>query len=530
MRAVAALLAGVLHAWAMAWPWGSGLGLQLGQPSAALQVLSLAALAALLWPSAAALSAPPSFLRGFSLGWAFAWGWLGATFWWLFISMHTYGGLAAPLAALAVAALAGLLSIYYGLAAGLWVKFFTQNSKVASEFKGFVAIKIVAFASLWMLAELARARLFTGFPWGAGGYAHVDGTLAALAPWVGVYGMGWVAAVAACTGAAMLMKPAAWRTGVAWAGVSTTVALAWPGLQAPSLGAPVSVALLQGNIAQHEKFVRVGVQQALDFYVAGVNGQTAQLVIAPETALPMLPRQLPDGVVAGLQTPFKGATQRAALLGVPLTTRTDGYTNSVIGLQTGQPLSAQNLGSYRYDKHHLVPFGEFIPPFFKWFVRLMHIPLGDFDRGDLAQAPFEFAGERFAPNICYEDLFGEEMAASFADPASAPTVMVNFSNIGWFGNGIAIDQHLHISRMRALEFARPMLRATNTGATGLIDHTGRVVELLPRATPGVLQVAVRGASGAPTPYAQWASRLGVWPLALLAGLVVLVGGVFVRRP
>ncbi|MDP2419107.1 MAG: nitrilase-related carbon-nitrogen hydrolase, partial [Hydrogenophaga sp.] len=120
-------------------------------------------------------------------------------------------------------------------------------------------------------------------------------------------------------------------------------------------------------------------------------------------------------------------------------------------------------------------------------------------------------GQRLAPNICYEDLFGEELAASFRDPDQAPTVLVNLSNIAWFGDTVAIDQHLHISRLRALELGRPMLRATNTGATAVIDHRGVVTHLLPRLTRDRLEATVQGRSGT-TPYARWAARWGLWPL------------------
>ncbi len=113
---------------------------------------------------------------------------------------------------------------------------------------------------------------------------------------------------------------------------------------------------------------------------------------------------------------------------------------------------------------------------------MMRIPLGDFNRGAVGQASFEWKGQRLAPNICYEDLFGEELGARFADPALAPTIFVNVSNIAWFGNTVAIDQHLQISRMRALEFSRPMIRATNTGATVIIDHAGKVTHALERHT------------------------------------------------
>ena len=166
-----------------------------------------------------------------------------------------------------------------------------------------------------------------------------------------------------------------------------------------------------------------------------------------------------------------------------------------------------------------MPFGEFIPTGFRWFTQLMNIPLGDFNRGAVGPPSFAFHGERIGANICYEDLFGEELAARFEDAANAPTMFANISNIGWFGDTIAIAQHLQISRMRALEFQRPMLRATNTGATAVIDHLGRVRYSLSPHVQGVLDGEVQGRTGL-TPFALWASRFGVWPLWALGALIV----------
>ena len=244
------------------------------------------------------------------------------------------------------------------------------------------------------------------------------------------------------------------------------------------------------------------------------------MVVAPETAIPLLPQQLSPGYLEGIAQRYASGTQ-AALVGIPLGDPVQGYTNSVLGFSpdtAAQP--------YRYDKHHLVPFGEFIPPLFRWFTELMNIPLGDFNRGSVGQPSLAWAGQRIAPNICYEDLFGEELGARFIDPAQAPTVFVNMSNIGWFGDSVAIDQHLQISRMRALEFERPMVRATNTGATAIIDHRGVVTHQLPRMTRGVLQGTVEGRGlGAQTgwsitPFAWWVSRWGLWPLWGLGGLAM----------
>ncbi|MBI2769371.1 MAG: apolipoprotein N-acyltransferase [Burkholderiales bacterium] len=480
----------------MAAPWN-------GQPQWWLQLLSLGALAWLL-------QRQPSWRTAFLLGWTFATAWLTATFWWLFISMHTYGGLPAPLAAIAVLALAAFLALYYAAASGA----FAALARTSHSWGAIV------FAALWTLAELLRGSLFTGFPWGAGGYAHVDGPLAGYAPWVGAYGMCLLAALIAAGIAGIVRYHLA-------AAAAPVGALIVGLLLAQSSGYTVdagsaSVTLLQGNIPQDEKFQGgTGVPRALNWYGQQLRDAATSLVVAPETAIPVLPQQLPDGYLSAVtQRFFEG--RQAAMIGIPLGNATEGYTNSVIGMMPG---AAENL--YHYDKHHLVPFGEFIPPLFRWFTDLMNIPLGDFNRGAVGQPSFEWQGQRFAPNICYEDLFGEELGARFADAQAAPTVFVNVSNIGWFGDSLAIDQHLAISRLRALEFERPMLRATNTGATAIIDYQGRVTHSLPRLTRGVLVGEVQGRNGI-TPYAWWVSRAGLWPLWLLAALVV-AGAAWVRK-
>jgi apolipoprotein N-acyltransferase len=281
-------------------------------------------------------------------------------------------------------------------------------------------------------------------------------------------------------------------------------------MQSPAAGPKLRVGLLQGNIPQDEKFEGgSGIPLALEWYGKRLRDTDAQLVVAPETAIPLLPVQLPEGYLEALRDTFSSGP-RAALVGIPMGNFDDGYTNSVLGFAPGAP-------PYRYHKHHLVPFGEFIPPMFKWFTRMMHIPLGDFERGGVGQPSFAWAEQRLAPNICYEDLFGEELGARFADPSTAPTIFVNLSNIAWFGDTVAIDQHLQISRMRALEFERPMIRATNTGATAIIDRFGHVTQALPRLTRGVLVGDVEGGTRF-TPFARWVAHVGLLPLWLLAAI------------
>jgi apolipoprotein N-acyltransferase len=279
----------------------------------------------------------------------------------------------------------------------------------------------------------------------------------------------------------------------------------------------LSVSLLQGNVPQDEKFSARYVPEALAGTAAQFAAARGALVIGPETVIPLLPSQLDPAFMQALRTPFT-MPERAALFGIPLGDPASGYTNSALGLSA--TAATGDGGAYRYDKHHLVPFGEFIPLGFKWFTRMMNIPLGDFNRGPETAPSFPFQGERIAPNICYEDLFGEELAARFVPAADAPTILANISNIGWFGRTVALDQHLQISRMRSLELQRPMLRATNTGTTAVIDHRGNVTHALPVYTRGVLEATVQGRNGL-TPFAAWAGRLGLWPLWAL-GLATLV--------
>jgi len=454
-------------------------------PLALLATAALAAAAGRSTPSRAGL-----------LGWAYGFGWLAAGTWWLFISLHRYGGLAAPLAVAAVALLAGALSLYLALAMAAYARW--RSGRALAD--------AALFAGLWLLAELARGVLFTGFPWVASGYAQIDGPLAGLLPWVGVYGIGALGA-----GLAVLLASGGWARGAAVALLALLATLPTADFTRPT--GSLRLSLLQPQVAQDEKFAADRLPETLAWVARALTDAEADLVIAPETAVPLLPDQLADmapGYWDALAAHF-AQPGRAALVGVPLGSYREGYTNSVVGLSAGAP--------YRYDKTHLVPFGEFIPWGFRWFTDLMHIPLGDFARGPLRPPSFPVGGERIAPNICYEDLFGEELAQRFADPTQAPTVLANLSNIGWFGPTIAVPQHLAISRTRSLELQRPMVRATNTGATAVVDHRGRVTALWPPGERGVLQATVQGREGN-TPFARWAAAAGLWPLVAAALLLM----------
>ncbi len=521
--------------------------------------LQLLAMLALVWQ----LQRCSSARQGAWLGWWFATAMQCATWWWLFISLHTYGGLASPLAVLAIVGLAGFLALYHAAVCAVFVRLSHVEGRIYSPDR--VVIRPALFAALWLLAELGRVAFFTGFPWGEGGYAQLDGPFANLAKVAGVHGLTFASAWGAAAAVALVLQPRWSRvlcvtTVLGVAGVASfflkvdkdasLFSAAYPPGMSGLASQPFTVALLQGNIAQDEKFSGgSGIPDALQWYGEQLRRSTASLVVTPETALPLLPAQLPEGYLAELLDHFmqpapgtSSAPRTAALVGIPLGSSEQGYTNSVIGLK---PVAASTQGAspadvqsqvqsqvqspiYRYDKHHLVPFGEFVHPLFKWFLALVNMPLSDFNRGAVSQPSFDWQGQRIAPNICYEDLFGEELAARFVDRTTSPTLFVNISNIGWFGNTIAIDQHLNISRMRAIEFERPMIRATNTGATVIIDHRGVVTHALERHTRGVLVGAAQGRSGT-TPYAWWVSRLGLWPWWVLCLAVVGFAAVARRK-
>jgi apolipoprotein N-acyltransferase len=271
------------------------------------------------------------------------------------------------------------------------------------------------------------------------------------------------------------------------------------------------VSLVQGNIPQELKFVDGRFEATLETYAKLVERAAGRLVVLPETALPRFLHEVPREYLDRLKN-LLAARAGDVLVGVPVLDPDRRYYNAVVSLGA-QPLQA-------YAKSHLVPFGEFVPPGFGWVVGVLKIPLSDFSRGADTQRPLEVAGQRVALNICYEDAFGPEIIRQLPEA----TLLVNVSNVAWFGDSAAPAQHLRIARMRALETGRTMLRATNTGVTAVVDPRGQVAGRLPAFTEGVLEARVEGRTGA-TPYV----RAGNAPVVALVGLIVGIALVLGRR-
>ena len=506
--------------------------------------LSLIALTGLFCLMHIARSRSASTVMQAALAFAFGMGWLGAGLSWLFISMHDYGGMPAPLAALALILFAAYLSIYPTLASAIAWRWCADRGPLRLA---------LGLAGAWTLAELARGWLFTGFPWLALGYAQIDGPLTGLAPLAGVFALGGVATGVAslCASAIAIISRHRAATGSrpisperarpdrtprdALITAATAIGLLLAPLALPSSddwtspsGPVLSVRLLQGNVPQDMKFRPERTLAAMQSYVGLVESGDAALTILPETAWTIPFERTPPALAQRLDAHVgKG---HAVAIGLPAFTleqkrelRDDWrLTNSVLLLQPGGATD-RYASAPRYDKQHLVPFGEFIPWGFAWFVNLMQIPMGDFGRGAPIQPPFAVGGQRIAFNICYEDLFGEEIRAVLLEKTGA-SILANVSNMAWFGRSHALPQHLQIARMRSLETGRPMLRATNTGMTAAIDAGGKVTAQLEPYTVGALDVSVQGTSGL-TPF----TRLGNLPILLTAIAALALALIAPRR-
>ena len=451
-----------------------------------------------------------SVKRATLLGWAFGFGWSIGAMYWLYTMMTRFAHLPAVLGVLGVV----LLGLYMGL-------FGAFATGVSAWLRRRWSLPVPAFLLLvlpvsWGVSEWMRGWVFTGFPWAVSGYAHDVSPLAGYAPLIGVYGIGVLVAV--CASCLVLLTQ---RVRLPALGLFAALLLLGAGLRTIEwtqvTGAPLTVRLLQGNIPQDRKFDYAFLSNILERYHGMITASPADLIATPETAIPVFRHQIDPSYLASLQR-FAGASGSTLALGMPLLDGPSQYANSVV---TVTP--TEQAQPYRYDKAHLVPFGEFIPPGFRWFTDMMNIPLNDATRGKDLQAPFAVKDQLVLPNICYEDVFGEEIAYQLRAAPRPATMLLNMSNLSWYGQSSAVPQHLQISRMRTLETGRPMLRSTNDGATAVIDHRGQVTHLLPFYTEGMLTATVRGTTGM-TPYIRFGN-----PGFLLLSALALAGALLAGR-
>ncbi|HEX6414138.1 MAG TPA: apolipoprotein N-acyltransferase [Burkholderiales bacterium] len=442
------------------------------------------------------IDAPPR--RCAWLGFWFGLGLFGAGVSWVYVSLSRFGGMPPVLAGIATALFCAFLALFP--AAAGWMQ-----ARIPAP-AGIRACLLIPAA--WVLFEWTLTWIFTGFPWLAIGYTAAGWPLQGYAPLGGVYAVSFVTvAIAGMLWLVAQHRPMFLIAIVAVVGVGEALRrVEW----SQKAGEPVSVALLQGNIEQEMKFRPERAATILLTYARLAEGTRARLVIFPETALPAFLDRIDPAYLALLESVGK-RNQGDLLVGVPFR-RGEEYYNSVVSLGT----SPRQL----YHKVHLVPFGEFVPPGFGWTLSVLSIPLSDFSRGAPERAPLEVAGQRVAMNICYEDVFGAEMARSLPEA----TMLVNVSNVAWFGDSLAPAQHLAIARLRAIETGRMHLTATNSGITAAIDRDGRVLKRLPQFTEDRLEIEAQGYTGA-TPYV----KLRDWPVVLLSLAILAAAVIRARR-
>jgi apolipoprotein N-acyltransferase len=463
--------------------------------------LPMLSLALLFWLWGQAASPRVSAWLGFSFGL----GLFGAGVGWIYVALHDYGYMPMLLALLATLLFSVFLALFPALAGYLQAKIVLPNWLRAA----------LLFPAIWVAVELLRGYIMTGFPWLTLGYSQVpDSPLAGYAPILGVYGVSLLLAVSA----GLLVwgvqqrrsvhgKLAAMILAVLWLGGWGLHLLEWTTPQ----GEPVKVSLLQGNIGQDEKFEEGQLVGTLETYRRLTESSDARLIVLPETALPILRNDMPESYADMLREHAR--RQSGDVLVGAFEQERGLYYNSMFSLGAS--------ASQSYRKNHMVPFGEFIPlrPVFGWLINeVLNIPMGDLSSGGAHQPLLNLAGQHIAMNICYEDVFGEEIIRALPEA----TLLLNTSNDAWYGDSHAAMQHNQIAQMRALETGRMMLRATNTGVTSAIGSDGRIRQMLPQHREGVLTVEVQGYAGA-TPYVRWGNA------AVLVLLLVMFAVVWKLR-
>lgn len=466
--------------------------------------------------------------QGAISGLLFGMGYFGAGVHWVYVSCFEFGQMGVFLSALVTLLLVLYLAIYPALFGGMVSRLWGSTGALPERHR--LSVYLLGLPGIWMLLELMRGWLFTGFPWISVGYSQVDGPLAGMAGLIGANGIGWVLAAIASLLVMVLMSllQRDWKS-VSHAGLTLMLVIGlvtalshWAHTSdywTESAGEPLSVALVQGNVPQLTRWdadqIMVNIGRHLE---ASESFWGVDLLVWPENAIPAFEQTLPAGLLPALQT--RSRESRTDLLtGMPLGDPVSGRYYNGINLISSDP-DDQQTGQYR--KRHLVPFGEYVPlrDLLGGMLDLLRVPMSAFSLGEADQRSLALrhSDHRIAPSICYEILFPGEVMELLPEAG----LLVNISNDAWFGDSIAAHQHLQIARMRALESGRPLARATNSGITALVDWQGRIMAQSPQFKQTVLTGTLQPRRGS-TPYVS----LDDWPLRLL--LMGSLGYLFWRR-
>jgi apolipoprotein N-acyltransferase len=445
------------------------------------------------------------------LGFCFNASTFAAGTYWLYISIHGFGGAPIWLAFVLMLALVAIMGLYHaalGYAAARWLP------------RTGIARWLIALPASWLLIEWWRGWFLSGFSWLSLGYSQTDTWLAGFAPVMGVYGISALLLVSA--GALATLALGTRRARLIGVVVLVVPWLIGAGLRQLSFthasGAPVSVAVIQGAIPQDQKWLDSNKDTTLRLYQSLTEKAFgARLIVWPESA----PADVANDLVPYLNNLYGEArAHRSALvLGVlraesaPAGKGGEGgadetrYFNSVLALD--------DTVSW-YDKHHLVPFAEFfpVPHFVRSWLRLMSLPYSDFTPGAAEQPPLPAAHLQLGATICYEDAYGSSMLAVLR----RADALVNVTNDAWFGHSTARHQHFQIVRMRALEAGRYLVRAANDGISAVVGPHGEVVARAPEYHPVVLVSKIVPLTGL-TPYAV----VGNWLIVSLAAMALAYG-------
>ena len=446
-------------------------------------------------------------LRGFLFGI----GMFGVGIYWVYYSLHLFGGAVAPLAIIFTVGFVAFLASFIALLGWLLARFFSQSDAVRSHPLWIIAV----LPGMWTLCEIFRGWFLTGFPWLSLGYSQIDTPLSGYAPILGVYGLSWLVATGAGLGCLVLIGKPHERmialSGIMVIGLGGSLLgrVEW----SKPTGDPLRVRMVQGNIQQHQKFMANLLMPSIETHKRlSETSEKVDLIIWPESAVPTFFFRVDQTLRDFARQQRLQGTH--VLSGGFIFDRENGaYYNSLRMLD--------DPDAY-YHKRHLVPFGEFMPfrSVLKFLSRFVAIPMSDLSPGEGKGKDIRVKGQLLGLSICYEDAFGEEVIRQLPEA----TLLINVSNDSWFGDSTAPYQHLEIARMRALETARPMVRVTNTGVSAAIDYRGRIYAQIENSEQHAINVTVQPHAGL-----TWYVSYGNLPVLLITITLVLLGHCVIKR-
>lgn len=406
---------------------------------------------------------------------------------WIYISLHEHGYMPVLLAAVATALFCLFLAAFFALP-------FLLCSLIPQSTTAW----ILGFPSVWLLSEWLRSWLFTGFPWLFAGYMHTETWLSGWAPIGGVLLLSLFSAFTATFLQQLIRQPKRTLNNALCGSLVISIFLAGYFLRqvtwTEAKNKQLSTVLIQPNIELEIKWSSGKLGEVLEQLAEQTSAYwDTDLIIWPESAIPAIPQQV-NSYLNGIHQ-FALEQEAALLTGIPtFDSATRSYYNSMLALGNAQG---------QYDKTRLVPFGEYVPmeSMLRGLIRFFDLPMSSFSLGAPAQPLLQAKGEKIATAICYEIVYPNLVA----DIAREASMILTVSNDIWFGNSIGPQQHMQMAQMRALENSKPMIRATNSGISALVDHHGTIYRQIDQFTRAELQGVVTPREGK-TPFSQTGSR------------------------